>query len=70
MRTSLIAFLAALGFSAAALAQDLPTFEELDQNGNDMIEPSEAEAVEGFDFAAADTNQDGAIDREEFSQLS
>ena len=70
MKTSLITFFAALGFSAAAMAQDLPTFEEIDQNGNDMIEPSEAETLEGFDFVAADTNQDGAIDREEFSQLS
>jgi hypothetical protein len=30
----------------------------------------EAAVVEGLDFTAADTNQDGAIDRAEYSQLS
>ena len=68
MRT-ITTFLALLGFSVAALAQALPAFEEVDQNGDGMISEAEAAEVEALDFATADTNQDGAISREEYEQL-
>lgn len=57
-----------LGFSAAAVAQGLPAFEEVDANGDGQISEEEASAVEGLDFATADTNQDGSIDRAEYSE--
>jgi Ca2+-binding EF-hand superfamily protein len=47
----------------------LPSFEEVDQNGDGMIDRAEAAMVEGLAFATADTNQDGTIDREEYEQL-
>ena len=69
MRT-LTTFVAALGFSIAALAQELPAFEDVDQNDDGVITQIEAVAVEGLDFATADTNQDGMISREEYQQVS
>lgn len=69
MRT-LLALFGAISLSTAALAQELPAFEEVDQNGDGMISETEAGAVEGLDFATADTNQDGAISPDEYSQLS
>jgi len=62
--------LTAIGFSTAALAQELPSFEEVDQNQDGMISRAEAAGVEGLDFATADTNQDGSIDRAEYAALS
>lgn len=59
--------LLAFGFSAGALAQGLPEFEEVDQNDDGMISQEEAASVEGLDFATADTNQDGSIDRVEYA---
>ena len=69
MRT-LTTLLAAFGFSMVALAQELPAFEDVDQDSDGMISETEASAVEGLDFATADANQDGAISREEYQQLS
>lgn len=61
----------ALGFSAAALAQqEAPSFEEVDQNSDGMISQQEAEQVEGLDFQTADRNQDGQLDREEYRQAT
>jgi Ca2+-binding EF-hand superfamily protein len=69
MRTLLV--LSALGLSAAALAQQkLPAFEEVDENGDGMINEAEASRVAGLDFSVADANKDGGIDREEYGQLS
>ena len=67
---TLTIFLTALGFSAAARAQELPAFEDVDQNSDGMISESEAAAVEGLEFATADANHDGAISREEYQQVS
>lgn len=58
------------GFSGAALAQGLPSFEEVDANADGMISQEEAAAVEGLDFATADSNQDGTIDRAEYAEVS
>jgi hypothetical protein len=68
MRTLFV--LTALGFSAAAIAQGLPAFEDVDQNGDGLISEAEAAIVEGLDFASADANQDGAIDPQEYSAVA
>jgi hypothetical protein len=54
------------GFSGAALAQEMPPFEEVDANQDGVISQEEAAAVEGMDFASHDTNQDGQLDRAEY----
>jgi Ca2+-binding EF-hand superfamily protein len=58
--------LIALGFASAALAQQTPTFEEVDANGDGQISREEAAAIEGLDFEVADTNQDGSLSMEEY----
>jgi hypothetical protein len=58
--------LTALGFSAAALAQGMPAFEEVDTNADGNISLEEAQAIEGLDFATADANQDGVLSQEEY----
>jgi hypothetical protein len=70
MSKSLAVCLAAIGLSTAALAQDVPSFEDVDTNGDGSIDRAEAAAVEGLDFDMADANQDGAIDRAEYQSLS
>jgi hypothetical protein len=62
--------LTALGFSALALAQGAPAFEEVDANQDGAISQEEAAVVEGLDFATADANQDGQLSREEYEALS
>lgn len=69
MRKSLVSLLL-LGFAGGALAQGLPSFEEVDANGDGVISEEEAAAVEGLDFATADANQDGQLDRAEWEQAS
>ena len=54
-----------IGFAGAAMAQSLPSFEEVDANGDGQISQEEAAAIEGLDFVTADTNQDGALSMEE-----
>lgn len=66
----IVALRVALGFSSTAYAQELPAFDEVDQNGDGMISEAEAGAVDGLDFAAADADRDGAISREEYGRLS
>lgn len=68
MRT-LTTLVAALGLSTAAFGQELPPFEDVDQNGDGMISEAEASVVEGLDFTAADADQNGAISPEEYSSL-
>lgn len=71
MKARVTATLLALGFSAAAIAQQqAPAFEEVDQNSDGMISQQEAEQVEGLDFATADSNQDGQLDRQEYQQAT
>jgi hypothetical protein len=55
------------GFAGAALAQGLPAFEDVDADGDGQISQQEAAAIEGLDFVAADTNQDGALSMEEYN---
>lgn len=70
MKAKVSVTLLALGFAGAALAQQAPSFEEVDQNSDGMISQEEAASVEGLDFATADTNQDGSLDRSEYEQAS
>jgi hypothetical protein len=70
MKAKVSVMLLALGFAGAALAQEAPSFEEVDQNSDGMISQEEAASVEGLDFATADTNQDGSLDRNEYEQAS
>lgn len=60
----------ALGFSGVALAQDLPSFNDVDTNGDGKISQEEASQVEGVDFATWDANQDGYIDRQEWDKMA
>lgn len=70
--------LLALGFSAAALAQEsaqapatqAPSFEEVDENTDGMISREEAQNVEALDFDEADENEDGRLDREEYRKAT
>jgi len=68
MRTITLTALAAFGLSAAALAQEPLAFDQVDSDKDGMINVEEAAKVEGLDFAAADANQDGGIDRAEYEQ--
>jgi Ca2+-binding EF-hand superfamily protein len=67
---SYLMFLTAMGLSVGALAQELPAFEEVDIDHDGMISELEAAKVEALDFTTADTNQDGWISRDEYSQLN
>ena len=55
-----------LGVSSVALAQEAPAFEDVDSNSDGRISQEEAAAIEGLDFAAADTDQSGSLSREEY----
>lgn len=56
-----------LGFAGAALAQGLPSFEEVDTNSDGQISQEEAAAIEGLDFATADADQNGSLSMEEYN---
>lgn len=70
MRKSIVSLLllGMAGYAGGAIAQNsMPAFEDVDQNGDGVISQEEAQTVEGLDFAAADTNQDGQLSREEYT---
>ena len=66
MNSKLLTTAIALSFSGLALAQNAPAFEEVDTNGDGSIDRQEASVIEGIDFALADANQDGVLNREEY----
>ncbi|MGH8194167.1 MAG: hypothetical protein ACREQ8_07195 [Woeseiaceae bacterium] len=59
----------ALGFSGAALLQSAASFDEVDQNDDGSISQEEATIV-GLDLSSADSNQDRALDRDEYRQAT
>ena len=64
----------AAAFAAPAMAgdkKDLPSFTELDKDGDGYISASEAGAHEWLaaNFAKADTDQDGRLSPSEFLKL-
>jgi hypothetical protein len=60
--------LSALGFSGLVLAQaSLPAFDEVDANSDGEISMEESATIEGLDFATADTDQSGSLNREEYT---
>jgi Ca2+-binding EF-hand superfamily protein len=68
--TALPALAVALGFSAAALAQDAaPSFDTLDKNRDGNVSLDEASANDKLfvAFRNLDKNQDGNLTREEFA---
>lgn len=66
MKYSLPALLI-FGFAGTALAQGLPSFEEVDTNNDGQISQEEAAAIEGLDFATADADQNGSLSIEEYN---
>ncbi len=69
MNKWLIALVISAFFGGAALAAEQPTFQTLDQDGNGTISAQEAESDPALADAwdKADSNQDGVVDRAEFS---
>lgn len=60
-------FLAA--FAGAALAA-APAFEDVDKNSDGQLSAEEVAVIEGFDFTAADANEDGWIDSNEYQDAA
>ncbi len=71
-RFASVSVLLAVAGLAAAQDRPPPSFESLDANKDGRISVSEArkDPRVAARFAAADTNQDGYLDRAEFSALS
>jgi Ca2+-binding EF-hand superfamily protein len=44
-----------------------PAFNDLDKDHDGMLTKAEASSVKGLDFAKADTNKDGRLDRAEYA---
>ena len=62
---SLLASIGVLAFASAA--QAAPAFNDLDKNHDGLLSRSEASPVKNLDFAKADTNRDGNLDRAEYA---
>jgi hypothetical protein len=57
-------------FTGASLADEMPTFQQLDADSDKMLNIQEVETVlSGINFSEADTNKDGLIDEQEFTLL-
>lgn len=64
-------FVASSALAATAMAGETDSFTKLDADGNGMISSEEAAADPKLsqDWDAADVNQDGQLERAEFSAL-
>lgn len=69
MNKLLTALLAGLFFSGVSIAAEAPSFETLDQDGDGSISAQEAESSPELMEAwnDVDANEDGMLDRAEFS---
>lgn len=67
MTMNAVRMLILAGFAGSAMAQGMPTFEEVDANSDGQISQEEAAAIEGLDFATADADQNGSLSVEEFA---
>lgn len=67
---ALLASLALLTATATLAAQDKPTFESLDKNGDGKISLAEASNDDALfvAFKSLDTNKDGELTREEYAK--
>lgn len=65
------AFIVSSAFATSAFAGESAAFTQLDTDGNGMISSEEAAADPALlkDWAAADVNGDGQLERAEFSAL-
>jgi hypothetical protein len=77
MKRTALATLVALGLAATAMAQqartppgddrtNIATFAEADKDGDGRVNREEGNAIHGFDFSRADTNDDKSLSRQEF----
>jgi len=62
---SALALLGMLALASASYAV-APAFNELDKDHDGMLTKAETTSVKGLDFAKADTNKDGKLDRAEY----
>ena len=60
-----LALVSALGFAGTAAAAS-PSFEDLDVNADGLLSEEEAAAWKGLDFAKADVDKSGWLDRSEY----
>ena len=60
-----LAAMAVIALASASYAV-APAFNELDKDHDGMLTKAETTAVKGLDFAKADTNKDGRLDRAEY----
>jgi hypothetical protein len=65
LRSALVAT-AVFAFASASYAA-APAFNDLDKDHDGMLTKAEAASVKGLDFAKADTNRDGRLDRAEYA---
>ena len=61
---SALAVIAVLALASASYAA--PAFNELDKDHDGLLTKDETTSVKGLDFAKADTNKDGRLDRAEY----
>ena len=47
-----------------------PAFDDVDANGDGMLSKVEASVVKGLDFAKADRDKDGMLDRMEYEDAT
>ncbi len=62
---SVMAVVAVLSLASASYGV-APAFNELDKDRDGMLTKAETTTVKGLDFAKADTNKDGRLDRAEY----
>ena len=62
---SVLAAMAVFALASASYAS-APAFNELDKDHDGMLTKAECAGVKGLDFAKADTNKDGRLDRAEY----